>query len=319
MRKAITAVLVGVTAVLVGAAPAAAHGSAEPTNYLSELVRVDGDLTGVELRVVALGERIEATRTSAAEVVVLGYDNEPYLKFDASGVWRSSTSRATYLNEDRFAQVVVPDTATATATPDWQLVSTNHTFSWHDHRAHWMGFEEPPGVQRDRDARQVVYSDAIRLRIDGRDAIVHTQVTWVPPPPTMLWLVAMVLAGGLGVIAVASRPTVAPLLGVLAALGALVTRPAGVLWFVIPVLGAICAAAGWRRNRPMLSAVGVLSALVTAGQRFDVFDHSILPGAVPEIGQRLAVAETIILAAAAASSLVVRRAAPSRPQPPVPG
>ena len=313
MRRFLAALVVVITVCLAGAAPAAAHGAEEPTNYLTELTRIDGDLTGVRLRVVALGERLELTRDDAAEVIVLGYTGEPYLRFDADGVWRSASSPATYLNEDRYAQVAVPETATANAPPDWQLVSTDVTYAWHDHRAHWMSFEEPPAVQGDRGTRQTVYEDAIRLAIDGREVVVHTRIVWVPPPPTTIWLAVTAIAGGLGVVAVAMRPGLARHLGLVAGVSALVARPDGVAWLLILLAALGVAGWGWARRRPMFTAAGALVAVAGAVQRLDAFGNSFLPGSVPAMLQRVAVAETVILGAAAASVLAARRPTAVRP------
>lgn len=309
MRRLVATPIAALAFVLAAAPPAGAHGTQEPTNYVTEITGVDGDPAGATLRILALGERVELRRTTAAEVVVIGYDGDDYLRFDEQGVWENRNSRATYLNEDRYAQVEVPATAGPNAEPDWVLVTGSDTFAWHDHRAHWMSYEPPPAVQGSRDVRQVVYEDAVRIRVDGREVVFHTRVTWVPPPPTTLWLVTIGLAGALGVVAVAWRASLAPPFALAASLLALVARPAGPLWLVLPLVGAALAAWGWHRRALPFTAGGALIAVVTAVQRFDVFSNSFLPGSVPGWVQRVGVAETVVLGAAALSAVVVDRRA----------
>ena len=54
---------------------------------------------------------------------MLGYEGEPYLRFNDRGVDRNVNSPATYLNQDRYGQVNPPPNATADATPEWEHIS----------------------------------------------------------------------------------------------------------------------------------------------------------------------------------------------------
>src|SRR5690606_26407323 len=77
------AALIGVAAALglvVGTAgPAAAHNvsGVSSTNYLTTLEAVTPETPGIEVRVVEKGSRIELTNRNDADVVVLGYEDEP--------------------------------------------------------------------------------------------------------------------------------------------------------------------------------------------------------------------------------------------------
>ena len=58
------------------------------------------------------------------ELVIEGYDGEPYLRFDADGgVFRNANSPATYLNQERYGGVDVPASASKSAAPSWERVS----------------------------------------------------------------------------------------------------------------------------------------------------------------------------------------------------
>ena len=197
-------VLLGVVMLVVmmlPAPPAHAHGPGGSTDYRSELTEVPGRLDGVELRVVDLGARLEIVRTTAREVIVLGYEGEPYLRLDRDGVWRNSSSPATYLNADRYADVSIPATADATAEPTWDHLGAGNRIRWHDHRSHWMSPQPPPIAATEPDTEHVVYEDVVRLRIDGREVSVGTRVTWVPRPPRTAWLA---LTGGVAAVAIAA-------------------------------------------------------------------------------------------------------------------
>ena len=92
--------------------------------------------------------RCELTWNGDGEVVVDGYDGEPYLRIDADGVERNVHSPATYLNQNRYARVEMPATADSRAAPEWQQISSGRSVRWHDHRTHWMDVTAPLVVRR---------------------------------------------------------------------------------------------------------------------------------------------------------------------------
>lgn len=129
LRSVVAAAMsLGVAAL--GAAPASAHGGgsdAGPANYRSEIT--DPGAPGLAWRVIDGDGLVELTNTTDGEVIVLGYQGEPYLRFTPGvGVHRNANSPAAYLNEDRFGDAEVPPTATAAAEPDWVKVSSAHHF-----------------------------------------------------------------------------------------------------------------------------------------------------------------------------------------------
>ncbi len=101
--------MIGLGALLLPAGPASAHGGngGSSSDYRAEITgytngaKGDG---GFELQIVQLGNRLELHRTTAHQVVVLGYQGEPYLRLDADGVWENESSPAAYLNRDRYAE-----------------------------------------------------------------------------------------------------------------------------------------------------------------------------------------------------------------------
>ena len=53
------------------------------------------------MRVVDLGNKLELTNRTRTDIVVLGYDGEPYLRVGPRGVYENLRSPATYLNRTR--------------------------------------------------------------------------------------------------------------------------------------------------------------------------------------------------------------------------
>ncbi len=178
--------------------PAAAHGGGD-TAYRS-VVRSVTPATGFTVAVLDRDDRLELTRTGPGEVVVYGYEKEPYLRFTADGVFRNERSPATYLNDDRLGDVVVPATADAKAEPDWKKVVAGTTYEWHDHRIHWMGTEPPPVVQRNGDVEQKVFDWSVPLAVAGTagsiDGELHYQPAAGSPWPAIFVGSAVILLVG---------------------------------------------------------------------------------------------------------------------------
>lgn len=177
------------------APPAAAHGGSgiDATNYETRVEAMSPPTPGLRVQAIDLGERLELSNETGKDVVVLGYDDEPYLRVGPRGVFENRRSPATYLNENlELTDARVPDSADPTAAPDWQRVSGGATVRWHDHRAHWMGAEDPPAVRRDRGSRHVVQDWTVELRSDGRPIEVTGDIVWVPGPSPWPWLLAAV-------------------------------------------------------------------------------------------------------------------------------
>ena len=182
MVGALLAVICGVLVAL--APPAAAHGigGTQPTNYETTITRVDPAVRGLHVDAIDLGNRLELRNDTGHDVTVLGYDDEPYLRVGPRGVFENVKSPATYLNRSLTITAAPPRSADAKAAPRWRRVSDGQVARWHDHRAHWMGGDAPPEVQRAPDQRHVIDRWVVPLRAGGRDIAVHGVLAWEPPP-----------------------------------------------------------------------------------------------------------------------------------------
>ena len=229
MRRAaarLLVVLAGLVAVLTVAGPAAAHvgGEAAGSDYDARILSVTPEVPGVTVRILQFGDEFELVNTSAEEVVVPGYSDEPYLRIGPDGVWRNANSPATYINLDRYGRVDVPDAAAELEEPDWVRVSTEPQYVWHDHRTHWMSPNVlPPAVAADPHIEHTVARWTVPLQHGDTEIAVAGELTWSPPPsPWLVWPVYAALAlltVAAGLLARSPRPLGAlMLLGAVAAL-----------------------------------------------------------------------------------------------------
>lgn len=315
MRRA-AAVAVLLLATIGTAGPAHAHAGDDrgPSNHRIAL-RDATPVAGAELRLVEAQTTVELRWSGEGELVVLGYEGEPYLRFDSSGVAANRRSPATYLNASYDGEPV-PPTADPEAEPDWRAVRDQPVHRWHDHR-----FHPPKRPPSDDGTRQVVAEWEIPVVADGERAAVAGVIEWVPPsPPWPWWLAAAILAIAGGAAAV-RLGLPALLLVLLVAVWADVTRVVGIVaevgsgWSTFVDVAAV-GAVGWglavaatvlaalRRPIDALVAGAVAGAIVAVtGGVLELGDlaTSQLPSALPLTAARAVVAAALGAGAAAAA------------------
>jgi hypothetical protein len=191
----VTVAVVGVALVL-GTGVAAAHGGAggeeQPTtNYRTTITGFDPP-PGVMLRVIDAGLRLELENTSGKEVVIMGYEDEPFLRVGTDGVYENLQSPATYVNATREGGIPPPEGIDADGPPKWNRVSDGPVARWHDHRAHWMG-GTPAVVLADPDREHVINDRwVVPIRIEDQIADATGTTVWVPGPTGLAWFAAVV-------------------------------------------------------------------------------------------------------------------------------
>jgi LPXTG-motif cell wall-anchored protein len=153
---------------------------AADASVVSELQGVQPAADGLELEVAGGDRFLLLTNGTGEEVVVMGYDDEPYLRFLPSRVVEVNTrSPSKYANEDRYALRPVPPQADSNATPKWQAVSRNGSYRWFDHRIHLMEKGTPPQV-KDESKRTKIFDWNVPLTIGGQQARALGTLEWVP-------------------------------------------------------------------------------------------------------------------------------------------
>jgi hypothetical protein len=167
-------------------APAAALAHQGNPNYRSVVKQVTPATPGVRLSVLNYDDRLLLQNTARADVVVLDYQQKPYIHAAADGTVAVNTnSEAYYLNEDRTGQAPVPKGLGS--QPAWKVVTRNGRYDWHDHRIHWMGTGDPPNL-KDKGVRTKIDDWSVPLRVNGKAGAISGTLTWVPKssPPLPL-------------------------------------------------------------------------------------------------------------------------------------
>jgi hypothetical protein len=321
-RKLLGAALLA--AVILGPAqPAFAHGGngGASSDYRIEVTGYDGDASGIEVRPVELGNRMELVRTTAKEVQILGYDGEPYLRLDADGVFENVNSPAHFINLDRFARTAIPATATATAAPNWVKLSDASSVRWHDHRTHWMDPTPRADVRANPGVERVIFpANRVELLVDGNHVAAIVEVTWLPPPSRMAWLVITSLSACALLAALVLIPSLrglAPAFALIAAVACIVGSGTSTFRIVASAVALAVVGVGWIIKNHWLPTGAAALIVVLAVTHFEVFEHQLLAGWAPEVVQRVSITLALALAAAVVGYELVVGLGASAPLPAV--
>lgn len=200
-------VVTAVAVVVVGAASSAgAHGASgadhPATNYETRVI--DGP-EGFRFGVREGGNTLMIARTADADLVIMGYDGEPYARIDDRGVFTNQNSSATFLNQSQSGDAAIPaGVDNDPKRPRWKQASTSQRWYFHDHRAHWMAASPPAEVQADPSKPFTIFDPwVVPLRVDGDDAALTGTLRWVPAPNPLLTLAPWAVILGVALVAVA--------------------------------------------------------------------------------------------------------------------
>jgi hypothetical protein len=179
---ALAAIIAGL--VLLTAPRAWSHASGNP-DYRSVIDRVAPSVPGVSFEVLSYDSYFQLLDQHGHEVVIYGYEDEPYARVLRDGaVQVNERSPAYYLNDTRYpVESAVPPSANAKAPPKWKTVDDSGTFLWHDHRMHYGAESVPPQV-KDTSKRTKIFDYEVPIRIDGRKGAIHGTLYWVGEPST---------------------------------------------------------------------------------------------------------------------------------------
>jgi hypothetical protein len=182
MRRAATALGIVVLVVSAAAGAAHAHGGARfQKGFVSTVSAVLPNVLGVSANVTGGDARLRVSNYSGKTVLILGYENEPYLRFDSRGVWANTRSPAVYLNRYRRSRGLHPGIADPDATPRWNRVAKGASYEWYDHRIHWNKATPPRGVRLHPDRVQRIFDWRVPARTAGRPFAITGLLGYTPP------------------------------------------------------------------------------------------------------------------------------------------
>jgi hypothetical protein len=293
---------------------------AGPTDYATTITSVTPDVAGIEVSIVGGDSFLRVVAAPGTDVVVLGYQQEPYLHIRPDGVVEENQrSPATYMNATRYGDGTPPAGADATLAPDWRRIGTGGRWAWHDHRAHWMSPERPAGARPGME----IQSTTVPLVVDGASVTVGVVTTWLPAPSRLP--LAVGAAAGLGAVLLAAVRRVRMAVALLAA--SLAAAALGwwqyrslppetgplIVWWLLPAVAAgsllVALLAGRRLVASALVLLAAMELAVWVWLRRDGAFRAIIPTDAPywlDRGVMAATGVTTVVVACAAAITMFR-------------
>ncbi len=298
------AIAVTVIGIPAGVAFADAAG---PTDYASTITSIEPETAGIDVRVIGGGSFLELAVDRGVDVIVFGYEQEPYLHVRADGVVeRNQRSPATYLNTSAGSGGDVPAGADPSLPPAWERVGSGGTFAWHDHRAHWMSPDPPPGATHDAPIQEAT----VPLLVDGTPVAVGVRTMWLTAPSRLPLAIGAAAGAAIVLLALARRARLAgALLTVAIAAGAIgwwqyrslppETGPL-IVWWALPAVAAASIVVALVLGRHLVSYALVLLAAIELGLwvwvRRDSAFRALIPTDAPYWLDRGVMAATVVVA-----------------------
>jgi hypothetical protein len=163
-----TAIVLALTALVLPGNAFAHGGKTFQKGFVSTVSAVLPNVLGLSANVTGGDARLRVSNYSGKTVLILGYEREPYLRFDRRGVWANTRSPAVHLNRFRRSRGLHPGAADPAARPRWRRVAGGASYEWFDHRIHWNEATLPRGVQQHPDRVQRVFAWSVPGRVAGR-------------------------------------------------------------------------------------------------------------------------------------------------------
>jgi hypothetical protein len=204
LRRALAAAAL-VAAVL--APGAEAHFGTGKLGYRSTITAVKPKMPGLRLKILYGDDQVWLDNRSGKTVVIKGYSGEPYLRFAPAGIFVNVRSPSSFLNQDRYARVQVPKSASAKADPKWEKLAGGDVWAWHDHRIHYMNPIPPPQIKSEPRKRHHVFNWKVPATENGKKFFIAGSLDYKPPPKNdfpyglVISLAALVGAGMIGLFA----------------------------------------------------------------------------------------------------------------------
>lgn len=159
--------------------------SVQPRDTVSVIDSVKPALPdGVDVDIVG-SDTFVRVRSVGHDVMITGYENEPYLHITTTGdVFVNDGSQTTLINDNRYGNV---DTSSfvESANPVWRKIGTDGRAMWHDHRVHWMSPKRPAPI----DTVGTVLEWKVSMSVDGVATTV-TGTLFLREKSSMLWWLA---------------------------------------------------------------------------------------------------------------------------------
>jgi hypothetical protein len=173
-------------------AVAFAHGGGSQHGYVSTVEHIV-NARGIEAQASGDGH-FTFVAPAGHTVIVRGYSGEPYVRFAGGKVYENQLAPTTFVNRDEPP----PATADAKIAPSWKEVAAGSTYTWHDHRTHWMAAQPPATVRKTPKLSHHIFDWKVTGAVDARPFEIVGSLDWAPTKsgPGYQWISYLAIAFG---------------------------------------------------------------------------------------------------------------------------
>lgn len=163
---------------------ASAHVGRTPPAATDYLARISYLPPGLSARVVDGDQAIWMRAKPSLTVIVTGLRGEPYLRFSSAGVAVNTHSATWFLN--RVLPETIPRNITPATPPQWQMLGSEHSWTWNDGRLH------TPALSAHPSGNAYLGQWVVPLVVDGRGTAIRGGL-WQSAPASLLWFWPLLL------------------------------------------------------------------------------------------------------------------------------
>jgi hypothetical protein len=185
VRRSALALAAALVAAALLPSTASAHVGRVPPAATNYLARISSIPPGLTARIVDGDQAIWMRAKPSLTVVVTGLRGERYLRFSPAGVAVNMQSATWFLN--RVYPHAVPQGLTASTPPRWKLLTSQHSWTWHDGRLHAAVLAAHPA------GNVFVGRWTVPIVVDGRGTTIRGGL-WQSAPASLLWFWPLLVA-----------------------------------------------------------------------------------------------------------------------------
>ncbi len=167
------------------ASPAFAHApNPDSAYYLCRATALTPAVDGVRMDVARDGSWVRVRNNTDHELVILGYDGEPYLRVGPSGAEENAAAVSSLVNGAYGSGLVTQDAPTRQMPrpPRWTSRGVEPVVSWHDVRTHYDGASRPAVVQSAPDVPHRLTTWHIHALYNDRPLLITGTLDWTGSP-----------------------------------------------------------------------------------------------------------------------------------------
>ena len=167
-------------------------GGASGSNSTSKVIKITPKTTYFSAISTKNGQEIKITKTSKHTLSILGIESEPYIKISNDGVFVNTKSGTYLINQSTNTNINQAELNSQfeknnnkAAEPKYQKVSNQQSYTFHDHRIHYMGSVPEKGAH--------LGTNVLPIRVGNEIFKVKVSFSTIDKPNYLIYLIPLII------------------------------------------------------------------------------------------------------------------------------